>query len=112
MLARISRMRPVRIFRAVQLMKPAAMPTLMLNVSGMRISVSTAGISSSIRENSRWRTFLNMKTPAMTRAGAVAKAGTAWMTGESRRVSAKQAAVTSDASPVRAPAEMPVAHST
>ena len=88
-----------------------AMPSAMLKARGMATSVRTAGRARVKSRRSISAMDCIMKTPTMTRAGAVATAGMMEMRGWRKRARRKQAAVASAVRPVRPPASTPAADS-
>ncbi len=91
--------------------KPTVKPVAILKVKGIRIIVKKAGTAMLKSVKSISLIFLNIKTPTMIKAGAVAKAGTVAMIGEKNNASKKNVPVTMDARPVLAPSAIPEADS-
>ncbi len=87
------------------------MPSAMLNIRGIDSSVSTAGSASRKSPRSISVTDCIMNTPTITKAGAVAAAGTIRMTGVKNSAASIKPAVVRPVRPVRPPASTPEADS-
>ena len=85
------------------------MPTVMLKVSGMRISPSRAGKPSSISLKSMSLIRPTMRKPTKTSTGPVATSGTSTASGVNRMAARKSTPVTTDVNPVRPPSATPAA---
>ena len=88
------------------------MPSAIEQKNGIPTAVIKHGIAVSISLQSIYFTLLIMYTPTIISAGAVAAEGTIPAIGANRHASRNRRPVTTDARPVRAPADTPVLLST
>ncbi|CAM5612526.1 hypothetical protein STENM327S_05457 [Streptomyces tendae] len=93
-------------------MTPAATPAVMEYVNGIRTTVRKTGIAVARSAQSTCRAFIIIIAPMTTRAAEATSCGTIAVIGVKKRQAAKNAPVTTEASPVRAPSPTPVADST
>jgi hypothetical protein len=77
----------------------------------MATIVMKAGKPSSGSVQSTWMTWLSIRKPTKTSAGAAASDGTSFTSGARNRLTRKARPVTTDARPVRAPSPTPAADS-
>ena len=91
--------------------KPIVSPVEILKVSGISIMVRNEGTAIVKSEKSIPLIFLNINTPTIIRAGAVANSGTALISGAKNSAKRKKEAVTIDDNPVFAPSAIPDADS-
>src|SRR3712207_1772427 len=93
-------------------MNPRLNPILILYVKGIIIIIIKAGTKVFKSLKSKNCTFLNIYTPTIIRAGAVAYPGTTPTKGANTKDNTNRIAVTTDANPVLAPAAIPAEDST
>ena len=93
-------------------MMPKPRPFEIEYVNGIDTIVRKAGIATSKSVQSIYFTFLNINTPTIINAAAVAAEGTIPAIGARKQESKKSIPVTTDANPVLAPAAIPVLLST
>ena len=108
----ISRARPVAHISRTYATIPKANPSKILKHSATIIMQKNTGMSSAGSENFICDMLPNIKIPITISAGAVAAAGTAFISGERNRAAMKNAPVKRGVSPVRPPDSMPADDST
>src|SRR5699024_12047085 len=88
-------------------MNPIAIPVAILYVNGIAIIVKNAGTAYSNSCQSMFLSDVDISTPTIIKAGAVTSTVMTCNNGENSRASRKNAAVTTEANPVRPPTPTP-----